>query len=622
MKLKQLLAALLCAAASSSHAANDTLGEIVVTATRIPQPLERSLSSTTVITEEDIRNSQATDMAAMLRNVAGVEIDQNGGLGKTASLHIRGSNATHALVLLDGVRIGSATSGTTSIQDLMLDQIERIEIVRGNVSSLYGSEAIGGVIQIFTRRGHGAPALTLSGGLGGQGTQRLSAGFGGTAGSMDFNVQLSRLKTDGVSANNHPNANPDWDGYGNTSLSANARYAFDVANSLSVTAFGSRGTNQYDNIYNPSRWDINTNRNSISKFSIASDNRLGNIWLSHLQLAEGIDDTQTFLNGQLDLANGAAFGTDNRQITWQNTLQPDAHNTLNLGVENMTQQVTSDVAFTTKKRRVNSLFAGYTGHYGAHQAQVNLRRDRYSDFGQADTGLLGYGYAINDAWRATASIGIAFKAPTLNDLFYPFTNFGCFFGTCFTYAGNPGLQPERSTDRELGLHYAGSAQRLDAAYFDNRIRGLITGNNLPAFTMTNLGEARIDGVELGYAGTFGGTGVKAAFISQNPRNLNTGMALIRRARQHGSVALSRWVGEWQLGGEWRFSGPRPDVDLTTGNPVTLPGYHVFGLTASHVIGKGLELSLRADNLTNRNDATAHGYNPLGRTVFVGLSYRQ
>lgn len=617
MKYK-LSAALLCAAAPLAHATNDMLGEIVVTATRIPQPLKHSLSSATVITEEDIRNSQAADVAALLRNVAGVEIDQSGGLGKTTSLYLRGANATHALVLLDGVRIGSATSGATPIQDLMPEQIERIEVVRGNVSSLYGSEAIGGIIQIFTRQGRGAPAPNAGGGTGSQGTQRLSAGFGGVSGSLGFNVQLSRFKTDGISAINNPNANPDRDGYDNTSLSANARYAFDAENSLSATAFGSRGNNQYDNLYNPNRLDINANRNSVSKLSIASDNRLGGTWLSHLQLAQGIDDTQTFLNGRLDLANGAAFRTTNRQATWQNTLQPDARNTFNLGAENLVQEVTSDVAFTIKKREVNSLFAGYTGHYGAHQAQANLRRDRYSDFGQADTGLLGYGYTIGKKWRVTASVSTAFKAPTLNDLFYPLTNFG--WG--FSYAGNPNLQPERSRNRELGLHYADDAQRFDAAYFDNRIGGLITGNNLPAFAMINLGEARIDGLELGYAGQFGATEARAALTLQNPRDANTGRALLRRARQHGSASLSHRFGAWQVGGELRFSGARPDTDLTTGAPVTLPAYNVIGFTASHAIDGKLRLSLRADNLTNRNDASAYGYNPLGRTLFVGLSYRQ
>ena len=622
MKQRKFFAAILCAATHLAYAATDTLDEIVVTATRIAQPLKQSLSSTTVITQQDILESQAADVSAILRSVAGVEINQGGGMGKTTNLYLRGTNATHTLILLDGVRISSATSGTTSIQDLMLDQIERIEVVRGNVSSLYGSEAIGGVVQIFTKRGHGTPAVNVSAGMGSQGTQRLSVGFGGIIESTDFNVQASRFKTDGVSALNPallPGANPDKDGYDNTSLSVNVRHAFNPDHSLTATVFNSEGHNQYDSTVGPT--DSNTSKSQASKFSLSSDNRLNGIWQSHLQLAQGVDDTQTFLNGQLDLANGAAFKTSNQQLTWQNTLQLNKYNILNLGVENLTQQVTSDVAFTTKKRKVNSLFAGYTGSYGSHQAQVNLRQDSYSDFGRSNTGLFGYGYAINDAWRATASVSTAFKAPTLNDLFYPFTNFGCFFGSCFTYAGNPNLQPEHSRNRELGLHYTEGTQRFDAAYFDNRISGLIVGNNLPAYAMVNLGEARIDGVELGYAGQFGDTGVKAALTAQNPRNIGTGPVLTRRAKQHGSISLSQQLNAWQIGGEWRYSKSRPDANLATGAPVILPGYNVINLIAGYAINKNLMLSLRADNLTSQNNATAYGYNPLGRMLFVGLSYQ-
>lgn len=619
MKLQKLFAAVLCAAAPLAYAATDTLDDIVVTSTRIAQPLKQSLVSATVITQQDIRESQAVDVAAILRSVVGVEIDQSGGIGKTTSLHLRGTNATHTLILLDGVRISSATTGASSIQELMLDQIERIEVVRGNASSLYGSEAIGGVVQIFTKRGRGVPALNVGGGMGNRGTQRLTAGFGGAIERTEFNVQASAFKTDGVSAINparFPGANPDKDGYKNTSLSANVRHAFNSDHSLAATAFNSQGRNLYDNTVNPT--DNNANKTQVSKFSLSSDNRLGDIWQSHLQLAQGTDDTQTFLNGQLDLANGAIFKTSNQQLTWENMLQLGTHTLLNLGIENLTQTVTSDVAFTTKKRKVDSLFMGYTGYYGLHQIQINLRQDSYSDFGRSNTGLLGYAYAINDVWRATASMGTAFKAPTLNDLFYPFTN----FGGGWTYAGNPNLQPEHSRNRELGLHYTEGVHHFDAAYFDNRISNLITGNNLPAFMVVNLGEARIDGVELSYAGQFGDTGIKAALTSQNPRNAGTGQALIRRARQHGSIGLSQQFSGWQVGGEWQHSGSRPDANMSTGMPVTLPGYNVINLTAGYAINKNLKLSLRADNLTDQNNATAYGYNPLGRTLFAGLSYQQ
>ena len=610
MKQQKLLAAILCAVAPMSYAANDTLDEIVVTATRIAQPLKQSLSSTTVITRQDIQNSQAADAAAILHSVAGVEISQTGGIGKTTSLFLRGSESTQVLVLLDGVRINSATMGTTSIQDLMLDQIDRIEVVRGNVSSVYGSEAIGGVVQIFTRRGHGVPALNVSGSLGSLGTQRVSVGFGGAVENDDFNIQISKLKTDGVSAINpalNHNANPDKDGYDNTSLSANIRHMFNADHSLSATIFNSQGHNQYDSTFGLPT-NLNTNKARVSKFSLISDNRLTESWQSKLQLAQGMDDYQDFTDG-LPTPFGSMYKTINQQLSWQNMLQFDAGKQILLGAEHLNQRVSSDIqpAYIQGARKVDTLYAGYTGNYGGHQLQANLRQDQNSQYGNAGTGLLGYGYTFNEAWRATASYSTAFRAPSFNELYYP-------------GFGNANLKPEHARNTEAGLHYTVSGQHVDATYFDNRTRDLIDTVLVDpvnyVYQPLNVNAARTDGVELSYTGQFGDTGVKAALTSQNPRNLTIGKVLDRRAKLHGSIGVLQQLGAWQVGGEWLHSGERAD------GAHTLASYNVVNLTAGYALDKKLRLSLRADNLTNQNDATAYGYNPLGRTLFAGLSYQQ
>ena len=612
MKQQKLLAAILCAVTPLSYATTGTLDEIVVTATRIAQPLKQSLSSTTVITRQDIQNSQAADVTTILRSVAGVEISQTGGMGKATSLFLRGSNATQVLVLLDGVRINSATTGTTSIQDLMLDQIERIEVVRGNVSSLYGSEAIGGVIQIFTKRGYGAPAFNVSGGLGSLGIQRFSAGFGGAVENNDFNMQISNFKTNGVSAINpalSPNANPDRDGYDNISLSANVRHAFNVDHSLSATIFNSQGHNQYDNVFGLPT-DLNTNKARINKFSLTSDNHLTESWQSKLQLAQGVDDYQDFTNG-LPTPFGSMFKTTSRQLSWQNTLLFNAGKQLLLGAELLDQRVSSDIqpAYVQSERKINSLYAGYTGNYGAHQLQANLRQDSNSQYGTANTGLLGYGYTFNDTWRATTGYRTAFRAPSFNELYYP-------------GFGNAAVKPEYARNAEAGLHYAAGNQHVDAVYFNNRTRDLIVYAPGPV----NLNQARIDGMEVSYAGQFGDTGVKAALTLQNPRDLTTGNMLVRRARQHSNIGLTQSFGAWQVGGEWLHSGAREDDYTDPSTFVTsrkiMASYNVINLTAGYAINKKLKLALRVDNLTNQNDATAYSYNPLGRTLFVGLNYRQ
>ncbi len=605
-----LMVALLGALPSMVYAnADDGLGEVVVTATRLAQPLNQSLSSTTVITEQDIRNSQAADVTSILRTVAGVEIAQSGGMGKTSSIFLRGTESTHALVLIDGVRVNSATYGTTEIEQLMPDQIERIEVVRGNASSLYGSEAIGGVIQIFTRHGRGKPKFNVSAGVGNQATRRASAGYGGAVDGTDFSVQATSFRTDGVSAMNsalNARVNPDLDGYRNNSLSANVGHAFNADHRISASLFGSYGENKYDNAYNAKVTDANSSQSQIWKSSLSSDDQISEAWHSKLQLADGVDQYRDFRNGQ-PTSGGSLIQTRNDQLTWQNELRLDEDQQLLLGAETLRQKVTSDKkpSYAQDTRTINSFFAGYTGIYGQHQAQLNLRRDNNSQYGGKTTGLLGYGYVLTDAWRATASYSTAFKAPTFNELYFP--NYG-----------NPGLKPERSRNREAGLHYAAGKQLFDAVYFDNRIEDMINwafvgGSYLPQ----NVNSARMTGLELSYADHIGDTGVKAALTSQNPRNDNTGVQLDRRAKLHSSLGLSQQFGDWQLGGEWLYSGERPD----TSNTKTLPAYHVFNLTLGYAIDKNTTVSARTDNLTNQNDSNAYGFNPLGRRLFVSVRYQ-
>jgi vitamin B12 transporter len=606
MKQKKYFAGALLGALVFSFAAyaDTPMQLLIVTPTRMSQPLDQTIADTTVLNEQDIRDSGETDVPSLLKNLAGVEFYQSGGIGKQGSLFLRGTNSSQVLVLLDGVRINSATTGATAIDQLMLDQVERIEVVRGNVSSLYGSEAIGGVIQIFTRRGKGKPAFNLSGGVGSHNTQRVAAGFGGEAGDTKFNVQVSKNKTSGVSAIRPsivPTVNPDNDGYDNTSLSGNVSHAFNADNSLAVSLFQSRGDVQFDNAFGAAT-DLDTGKSTLSKYSVVSDNSLNDSWKSKLQVAQGTDDYQGYLNG----VQSYYIKTNNRQISWQNTLAVNSFGSVLLGLENLDQHVTSDTPYTQTDRRVNSLFAGYTGNYEAHQVQFNIRRDDYSDFGVANTGLLGYGYAMNEAWRATASVSTAFKAPTFNDLYYP-----------VAWGGNPDLQPERSRNAEIGMHYVAGSHRVDAVYFDNRIRDLIAG-----YPSMNIDQARSNGLELTYAGQFGDTGVNAALTSQNPRDVKTGQILLRRAKLFANLGVSQQYGSWKLGGEWQYSGTREDYDINTSARTTLASYSLVNITANYDISKRLRLSLRADNLFNKDYMLAHGYNTLGRTLFAGLSYQQ
>jgi vitamin B12 transporter len=587
---------------------------LIVTPTRMPQPLDQTIADATVLTQQDIRKSGASDVPALLRSLPGVEVTQSGGLGSQSSIFMRGTNFNQVLVLLDGVRINSATTGATALEHIMLDDVERIEVVRGNVSSLYGSEAIGGVIQIFTKQGHGTPVINAGAGIGSHGTQRLTAGYSGSVNDTSFSVNAGKVRTDGVSAINSqlaPNANPNDNGYDNDTLDAQVKHVFSTDHSVSASVFATRGNSSYDNAFGVAT-DLNNLVESIEKYSLASDDQLSGTWHSLLRVAQGTDDSHSYTNG----VQSSRFQTQNNQLTWQNNLKIADNQHANLAFEHLGQLVSSDTLFSQTSRNVNSLSGGYVGEFGAQQIQFNMRQDRYSDFGEANTGLLGYGLSFANNWRVTASVSNAFKAPTFNDMYYPFQN----YGGGYTYSGNPNLHPEHSQNREAGLHYAANGQRVYAVYFDNRISDLIACN-AACSTVVNINQAQIDGEEFSYTGEFGNTRLKANATFQNPRDTVTGQTLLRRAKKFSNVSVSHEFGAWLTGAEVRYSGARQDNDVN-GNPVTLTSYTLLNLTTRYRIDKLLYVSAHIDNLFNRDYSEVYGYNTPGRTLFVGLNYQQ
>jgi vitamin B12 transporter len=610
MKHKTLLGALLCAVAAFAHAENNSFDEVVVTASRSEQRLNQTLQSTSVITQSDIAASGATDVLALLKNQAGVEITQNGGMGTTSSLYLRGTNSTHTLVLIDGGRVGSATAGGTAIEHLMLDNIERIEIVRGNVSSLYGSEAIGGVVQIFTKRGTGEPKGRVSAGYGTHNTRKLAVNYGGALNDFSFDIGAAKLATDGVSSINPviaPSANPDKDGYDNVTLSNRLGYAFNAEHRVELSAFQTQGKSQYDSSRGAPT-DTHRSDNRLAQWQVTSHNAFAANWQSRVTLGQGTDDSTNYTN---NLKSGL-YKTTSDQLGWQNTVLMGEHGVLLLGAERLKQKVKSDTLFSVQSRTANSVFAGYSADYSVHQVQANVRQDRYSDVGSSNSALLAYGLRVNDALRLTVSTSTAFKAPTFNDMYWP---------SSFGYQGNPNLKPERAKSVEAGLHYAKDGAYLDATAFGNRISNLIVINN-SFTTMANLDEAVIEGVDLVYGVKHDGIEVQNALTLQNPRNAKTGKPLAHRAQTLNTLTVARHFEGVRFGFEWRSSGERNDTDMATFSPTTLPAYDVINLSAQWKLTPQLELNARVDNLFGQDYMLVHGYNTLGRTVFIGLSAHQ
>jgi len=571
---------------------------VVVTATRFPQPRSQTLQPVTVITAQDIAQSGQQTLVEVLQALGGVEMASTGGFGQPASVFMRGANPGHTLVLVDGMRISSATAGTTALENIPLAQIERIEVVPGQLSSLYGSDAIGGVIQVFTKGGKDAPATSASAGVGSYGTSSVGAGIRRTLGATDLSVNVGYFDTKGFDATK-PSApfgihNPDRDAYRNENVSAKLAHQLAEGHELGLTVFQSDGKTHFDN--GPTTDDVN--HQTLTAYSVYSANQISKAWKSLVRLGEGTDDQK--ISG----AFAGAFTTRQPQLTWQNDIVVGPGTAI-AGVEYLAQHVSSDTPYTQTYRNVKSAFGGYTGHYEKHFWQANVRQDDNSQFGTHSTGLLGYAYALTSALRVRVGAASAFKAPTFNDLYFPGFS-------------NPNLRPERSRSKEAGVSYERSGQRVSATYFDNRITDLIVLD--PTFTPQNLASARIKGTELAYQAFVRDLQVRAQATFQDPIDEASGKLLPRRARQYGTLAINQRIAAWRVGGEIVASGAR--FDAAGEAPATrMHGYALLNLTASYALSRALSLRARWNNVFNRDYALAQNFNTPGSNVFVALHYQ-
>src|SRR6266699_4162655 len=597
--LRRSIIAALVAAAAPLALAQSYDDVVVVTATRFPQARSQTLQPVNVITAEDIAGGGQQTLVEILQTLGGVETASNGGLGQPSGVFMRGANSGHTLVLVDGMRIGSATLGTTAFENIPLSQIERIEVVPGQLSSLYGSDAIGGVIQIFTKSGKYAPATSVTAGVGTYNTASLSGGVNRAFGDTGFSLNLGYLESKGFDATK-PSApfgqhNPDRDGYRNANVSGKIAHRLDTKNELGLTLFQSNGRTHFDS--SPTTDDLN--HQTLSAFSLYSSNQITDSWQSLVRAGESRDKSTT--TG----AFPSFFGTRQPQFTWQNDIKLGPGTAI-AGAEYLAQHVTSDSTFAQNHRTIRSAFAGYVGTYEKYDWQTNLREDDNSQFGNQTTGLLGYGYRLTPELRLRVGAGSAFKAPTFNDLYFPGQS-------------NPDLRPERSRSKEAGVNYEVGSNRFSANYFDNHITDLIV---FPTFTSPpeNIDRARIKGTELAYQGFFGGLQANAQLTFQDPVNEETGKLLQRRAREHGSLAISDASGPWRLAAEVVASGAR--FDSTGESPGTkMHGYGLLNVTASYALSRDWSVRARWNNVFDREYELAQNFNTPGSNVFVAVQYQ-
>jgi vitamin B12 transporter len=609
LPLSLAIAAVLPGTAFAVNAdAGDELDEVVVTATRTAITTDAALAPVEVIGRDEILRAQATSLADLLRGRAGINITNQGGDGKLTTMFVRGSESDHVLVLIDGVRVGSATSGLVSFQDLPVSLIDRIEIVRGPRSSLYGSEAIGGVIQIFTRRDRGDASFRFHAGAGSHGRREGGIGIGGGSERGWFGLDAGFKRTDGIDACRGAgfpvfagcfvDGQTDRDGY--TQHAFSLRGGVNIGDSVVLQGHGLRvsGENEYDGSFVDNSDIVQQVVGATLKWQAGE--RVA------VQFAAGSnkDESENFLG----TVSAGEFATQRDSASVQADFTLAERQVLTAGLDWLRDRVDSDTGYDDTRRSNRAVFAQYQGGFGAHDLQLAVRRDDNDQFGGKTTGSAAWGMGFAEHWRVTASYGTAFKAPTFNELYFPFF-------------GNPDLRPEHSKTFDLGLAWRGERTRVALNAFETRVDDLIAYDG-SIFLPNNIEKTRLRGAELQVDTAVFGWNIVGAASWLDPENrapgLNDGKDLPRRARETARIDVDRAFGDFSVGLTGVANGERYD-DL--GNTRRVDGFATLDLRAEYRFAQHWTLQARVANVFDEQYETTSFYNQPGRTWSLMLRFQ-
>lgn len=574
--------------------AAETLDAVVVTATRSPMPIARGLAATTVLDRAAIEQAQAPDLIDLLARQAGIDVSRTGGPGSASTLFLRGGNSNHTLVLVDGVRVNSVQQGLYDFANLPLDRIERIEIVRGPRAALWGSDAIGGVIQIFTRD-PGQRGAQLRAGRFDRREAAAQWGLSGERGSLGIGGGVQDAEGYNVSTPGSFGFDPDRDGFRNRHLSLGGR-----------TTLGTQalGVNLLSTVA-----DVEFDRGVTESHSVSGGATLGgplaDRWTHSLALGEAREDLRT------RSSFGSRFESRRRSLDWLHDWALSDGQALLFGLNRVDEDAVSRNAANAvvydRGRHNTGVFTAWRGAIGAQQWDLAARRDDSSQFGATTTAQAAWGLDVGDGWRLRASWGQGFRAPNTNELYSP--GFGGLF------AGNPALGPERSRSAELGLGWQGSDGGLDLSAYRSRVTDLIAFAG-PTFGATNINQARLDGVELDGRWALGRVGLRGHLGWQRAENAATGAPLLRRAPRKAAVSVDVPLNaRLRFGVDTTAASRRQDFDGPLG------GYTRVDLRMEADLGTDWALRARVENLLDRPYTLASGFATPGRSLLVELAWR-
>ncbi|QBC43948.1 TonB-dependent receptor domain-containing protein [Iodobacter fluviatilis] len=615
-----LLIASICAQAETIQ-----LPAVVTTAARLPQAAKEVIGDVTVIDQKAIETAGAISLPELLARQPGVQISSNGGAGKSSSIFIRGNSSKHTLVLIDGIRFGSATSGSAALQHIPLAQIDRIEILRGPAASMYGSDAIGGVIQIFTKPGQKGFHPSIEIGYGSNNTVDANAGISGGNEDTRYTLSVAHFKTEGINAiTNRQNSSfyDDNDGYENNSVALSVRHKINEENELGASLLQAWGKNQYDSSVSDANdrplaqsYDYREESKNGSA-NIWTKNQLMPNWSSMLKFGYSIDENKNFtpkaFNDYTDKTS--KIQTTQTQWSWMNDFDTRA-GTFQLGAETLEQKVSGDQKYDQDQRRINSLQAGYLGRFNIFSMQFNARSDDNSLSGRKNTGSAAFSLELSDAWQVGTSFGTAFKAPTFNDLYWP-------------NSGNPNLLPEQSINKEMFVRFNGKELSSSLTVYKNRVSNLIQWASAPTLTNpdrripSNVALAEMQGVTLttDWKANEMQAGLSYDYLkgSDESNGANKGNELAHRAKYSGQVYAGITLDAWTLRAEVQAQSKRFD---DAANKKELAGYALTNLSASWKINPTWSMQARINNVFDTKYELIKDYGTLGRNAMLNLRWQ-
>ncbi len=574
---------------------------VLVTATRTPVPVMQSLASATVISRDKIELLQPSDLVNLLQRTPSLDVSRSGGPGSATNVYTRGTGGDHTLILVDGQRVNSATQGGVSFENLNPEQIERIEVVRGSRSSLYGSDAIGGVIQIFTRDGRTNPSTWISTGIGSHHLQEYAAGTSGRQDGFFYSGNLSYLETEGIdNLTVDTGFNKDDDAYRNQSANASLGYEFANGADLQLRLLDSNGYSEYDSASAPTTQPYS--KAHLQNTNLQSSLPVTDKWKTQLSVGQAVTDSKNY--NKISDKRTSNFRTERDQIFWQNDVTVAEGQVLTLAYDYYDDEVDSSSRYVNtsgvpvKTRDNHARLALYQGDFSGFDITGGVREDDNEEFGTHTTSNVGVGIELGSLYKVIASWAEGFKSPTFNDLYWP---------TTASAAGNPDLVPEQSENVELTLRAIYDSWHWDLTWFQNDVDNLINWAQGPdrIYRPYNVSTVEIEGGEF-IAGTeWNGLLVDASYTYVEARDSETDKYLPTRARSNFVMSIDQPLGDWMLGVSLKAQDKRY---INTANSGYVAGYATADLRAQYKVTPNLKLNFIYNNIFDKDYQLNNGYN--------------